>query len=111
MTAFPLVAAGSPGWLEAALAIRPERRDTKIGSVRMHARWWGDALRGRPIVLLHGTAASSSWWDHVAPYLVDRGPVVAVDLTGHGDSGRRSSYDVRTWAADVVALCTALDLK
>jgi pimeloyl-ACP methyl ester carboxylesterase len=30
--------------------------------------------------------------------------VVALDLSGHGDSGRRDDYSLRTWAAEIIAV-------
>ena len=39
-------------------------------------------------MLVHGGAAHSRWWDHVAPLLTQgRRRVLALDLSGHGDSG------------------------
>jgi pimeloyl-ACP methyl ester carboxylesterase len=39
------------------------------------------------VVLLHGTAGSTAWWDPVMPALRDR-HVVRVDLLGHGRSAK-----------------------
>jgi pimeloyl-ACP methyl ester carboxylesterase len=36
--------------------------------------------------------------------------VVALDLTGHGDSDHRDGYDLRQWAREVVAVAAAEDL-
>jgi pimeloyl-ACP methyl ester carboxylesterase len=57
-------------------------------------------------VLVHGGAAHSGWWDHIAPQLTGY-RVVAVDLSGHGDSGRREVYDGQLWAQEVVAAARA----
>jgi len=67
-------------------------------------REWGN--RGAPgLVLVHGGAAHARWWDHLAPLLAAAGHhhVLAVDLAGHGDSGRRERYGLGTWSADVLA--------
>jgi pimeloyl-ACP methyl ester carboxylesterase len=55
-------------------------------------------------VLVHGGAAHSRWWDHIAPLLTDGWRVVAVDLSGHGDSDRRDHYSLDTWAREVLAV-------
>jgi pimeloyl-ACP methyl ester carboxylesterase len=55
-------------------------------------------------VLVHGGAAHSRWWDHIAPLLTDGWRVVAVDLSGHGDSDRRDRYSLDTWAREVLAV-------
>ncbi len=60
-------------------------------------------------MLVHGGAAHSGWWDHIAPQLHSH-RVVALDLTGHGDSGRRDAYDMKLWAREVVAVAEAEEL-
>lgn len=59
------------------------------------------------MVLVHGGAAHSGWWDHIAPFLSRTHRVIAPDLSGHGDSGTRSSYDLQTWANEVMHVSTA----
>src|ERR1019366_6011017 len=44
------------------------------------------------------------WWDHIGPLLANGWRVVALDLSGHGDSGRRDSYTLDTWAREVLAV-------
>jgi pimeloyl-ACP methyl ester carboxylesterase len=91
-----------PTWFAAALAQQPERRDVVVAGARIAYRAWGST--GSPgVVLVHGGAAHSGWWDHVAPLLTGH-RVVALDLTGHGDSDRRAEYDPLLWAREVVAV-------
>jgi pimeloyl-ACP methyl ester carboxylesterase len=92
----------APAWFTSALSERPREYDLLIDAVPIHCRSWGDA-GDREIVLVHGGAASSRWWDHIAPALADEGCVTAIDLSGHGESGRRSSYSIDEWAAEPVA--------
>ena len=66
-------------------------------------RTWGDAA-DRSIVLVHGGGAHSRWWDHIAPLLARGWQVLALDLSGHGDSGRRPRYSLDTWASEVLAV-------
>lgn len=75
---------------------------TVVGSVPIIHRSWGPV--GRPgVVLVHGGLAHSRWWDHIAPLLTIGGRrVVAVDLSGHGDSGRQPRYDFDIWANEVI---------
>jgi pimeloyl-ACP methyl ester carboxylesterase len=94
-----------PAWFPRALASAPEHHDVEVEGAAVHYRAWGDpAAPG--LVLVHGGAAHSGWWDHVAPLLTSH-RVVAVDLTGHGDSGRRETYDMHQWAREVVAVAAA----
>ena len=96
----------TPRWFTAALAQAPEHRDTTVDGTRVHLRCWGD--EDRPgLVLVHGGAAHSGWWDHVAPFFAGSHRVVAIDLSGHGDSGRRNAYGMASWAAEVIAAATA----
>jgi pimeloyl-ACP methyl ester carboxylesterase len=95
-----------PQWWVTAMSNRPEPGSTDVGGVRVAYRTWG--APGRPgIVLVHGGAAHSGWWDHIAPLLGDDLRVVALDLSGHGDSDRRSAYSLSEWASEVVAVTEA----
>jgi pimeloyl-ACP methyl ester carboxylesterase len=97
-----------PDWFARAIAQAPERRDVDVAGARVAYRAWGPA--GAPgVVLVHGGAAHSGWWDHVAP-LLPAHRVVALDLTGHGDSDRRREYDPFLWAREVVAVAAAAGL-
>jgi pimeloyl-ACP methyl ester carboxylesterase len=65
-------------------------------------RWvsWGE--HGPTVVLVHGARAHADWWNAVAGNLVEAGRrVVALDLSGHGDSGRRAHYSAELWADEV----------
>ena len=54
------------------------------------------------VVLVHGTAAHTAWWHGTVPWLADSYDVVAIDLSGHGDSGRRPAYDLTSWSREVL---------
>ena len=98
----------TPSWFTDALAQRPEHRDVVVAGARVAYRVWGPP-EGPGVVLVHGGAAHSGWWDHVAPLLTGH-RVVALDLTGHGDSDRRAEYDPLLWAREVVAVAAAAGL-
>jgi pimeloyl-ACP methyl ester carboxylesterase len=95
--------AAPPAWFTAALATQVERRTTVVDGAAISYRTWGEP-GGRGIVLVHGGAAHSRWWDHIAPLLADGRLVVATDLSGHGDSARRESYSLDQWAREVLAV-------
>jgi pimeloyl-ACP methyl ester carboxylesterase len=68
---------------------------------------WGDPAPedGPPIVLVHGASASIGWWDAVIAPLAQAGRhVVALELSGHADSGHREEYTGAQWAREVVAV-------
>lgn len=95
----------APGWFTRALADAPRRLTVEVEGCPINVLDWGDA--GKPgVVFVHGGAAHARWWDHLAPQF----PwyhVVALDLSGHGDSGRRERYSHLQWAAEVVAVAEA----
>jgi pimeloyl-ACP methyl ester carboxylesterase len=92
-----------PTWFSNALVQRGEVHDIDVEGARVSYQAWGPSSP-TGIVLVHGGAAHSHWWDHLAPMLATNRQVVALDLTGHGDSGRRERYALATWAAEVMAV-------
>jgi pimeloyl-ACP methyl ester carboxylesterase len=96
-------AAVPPAWFAEALAAPVTERVTSQDGVQVAYRMWG-ARSDRGIVLVHGGGAHSRWWDHIAPLLTADRQVIAIDLSGHGDSGRRESYSFDMWAREVLAV-------
>ncbi|ETB09158.1 alpha/beta fold hydrolase [Mycobacterium avium] len=96
----------TPSWFTAALDQKPERCDVEVGGCRIRMRVWGAADQP-PVVLVHGGGAHSGWWDHIAPFFSHTHRVIAPDLSGHGDSDPRDSYDLRIWAGEVMAAAAA----
>jgi pimeloyl-ACP methyl ester carboxylesterase len=92
-----------PAWFSAALAAPAADGSVEVEGARIRYRAWGEP-GNRGAVLVHGTAAHAHWWDHVAPQLPAGLRVVALDLSGHGDSGRRGQYSLDGWAAEAVAV-------
>ncbi|MBV8910355.1 MAG: alpha/beta hydrolase [Gammaproteobacteria bacterium] len=62
--------------------------------------------RGDPaVVLVHGWAGDANYWSGQIDALADRYTVVAVNLAGHGASGRnRSDWSIQNYAQDVAAV-------
>jgi pimeloyl-ACP methyl ester carboxylesterase len=96
----------TPRWFQKALADAPEHRDTVVDGCRIHLRCWGDPDQPG-VVLVHGGSAHSGWWDHIAPFFAGTHRVIALDLSGHGDSGWRPTYELTLWAREVVAAADA----
>ncbi len=93
----------TPGWYLAAMAQTPDSGQVEVAGARVRWRAWGEAERAG-LVLVHGGAAHSRWWDHIGPLLAQTYRVVAVDLSGHGDSGWRESYSLDQWAEELLAV-------
>jgi pimeloyl-ACP methyl ester carboxylesterase len=98
-----------PAWFTDALAAPVTEGAATQDGVRIAYRMWGGTT-GRGIVLLHGGGAHSRWWDHIAPLLAADRRVIAMDLSGHGDSGRRERYSFEAWAREVPAVAAAAGL-
>ncbi len=97
----------APEWFDAALSVAGEQDTTTVDGASIAYRTWG-SHGGQPIVLVHGGAAHSRWWDHIAPLLIEgRRRIVGVDLSGHGDSDHRDAYHLDTWAAEIMAVTKA----
>lgn len=92
----------APSWFVSALSRTPEHLNVTVDGCRIHLRAWGARDRP-PIVFVHGGAAHAGWWDHIAPFFAASHRVIAVDLSGHGDSEFRDSYGLHTWAREVLA--------
>ncbi|MEU0479984.1 alpha/beta hydrolase [Streptosporangium sp. NPDC006013] len=67
--------------------------------------------QARPLLLIHGSGASSGTWSPVVPALADRHHVIRVDLPGCGQSPPAPSYDVPAQAGQVAALLDELGLR
>ena len=96
----------APGWFLRTTARAGEPFSVEVDGATVRALAWG-APGARTVVLVHGGAAHAQWWAPLAPLLADRHRVVALDLTGHGDSDRREAYSVTTWADEVLAVAAA----
>jgi pimeloyl-ACP methyl ester carboxylesterase len=96
-------------------------RDERLGvsgGLQLRILRWAPATEGgdhpriaaAPYVLVHGLASNARLWDGVARRLADAGRnAVAVDLRGHGRSGKPDTgYDFATIAGDLRSLIVAL---
>jgi pimeloyl-ACP methyl ester carboxylesterase len=96
-----------PGWFERALAHRPEQRAVTVDGIDISYLAWGRV--GAPgLVFVHGGAAHAHWWSFLVPLLAGSYRVAAMDLSGHGDSGRRDEYLLGSWAAEIMAVADDL---
>lgn len=93
----------APAWFHKALAAPCESRRVEVEGCPIHYLRWGDPEKPG-LVMVHGGAAHAHWWSFIAPQLADNYHVVALDLSGHGDSGRREAYPREIWAREVLAV-------
>lgn len=98
-----------PEWFETALSWQPDQGTIDVDGASICFRYWGDPGE-RDLLLVHGGAAHSRWWDHIAPLLATKGRVAALDLSGHGDSDHRAAYSIEQWGAEIQAVGRASGL-
>ncbi len=87
------------------VGIEPSRcGDLLVGDCRIRwVEWGGDTIPA--VVLVHGSRANWHWWQAAAEGMIRSGHrVLALDLSGHGDSARRRTYGPELWAEEVAAL-------
>jgi pimeloyl-ACP methyl ester carboxylesterase len=95
--------ASAPDWFAKALAVEPQPGSVVVDGATITYLSWGDSSPNG-VVLVHGGGAHAHWWDHIAPLLAQDRRVVALDLSGHGDSDRRDTYSMTTWAHEILAV-------
>jgi pimeloyl-ACP methyl ester carboxylesterase len=105
MTEFaPLPSA--PAWFRDALAVPQTDLELEVDGCTIHALACGKP-GGRGLVFVHGGGAHAYWWTHVAATFSPEFRVLCLDLSGHGDSGHRSTYTLEQWTEEVVAVAEA----
>jgi len=96
----------APEWFTRSLRAPRRQYFVDVNGCPINVLSWGD--QGNPgLVLIHGGAAHAEWWAHLAPMFAATHHVVALDLSGHGDSGRREHYSHPQWADEVVTVSRA----
>lgn len=84
-------ATDGPEWFERAIGLPGQSHSVEVEGCAIHYLAWGDpALPG--LLLVGASGGHAHWYDHIAPLLADQFRVVAIDLAGCGDSGRREVY-------------------
>ncbi len=89
---------------------REASRFVKAGGLTWHVQIMGS---GPPVLLVHGTGASSHSWRDFAPALARHFTVIAPDMPGHGFTGAPSHYRMTlpSMAAAAGALLDTLGLS
>lgn len=80
-----------------------ERASTEVGGARISYLAWG-ARGKRGLLFVHGGGANAHWWTHVAARFAGEFRVLAIDLSGHGDSDHREEYSLEQWTDEVIAV-------
>ena len=92
-----------PDWFWEAIDVEPVTKTVEVDECDVSYRHY-EAIGKPGMLLIHGMNAHSRWWDFIAPQLLDRYQVAAMDLTGMGDSDYRYEYSSNTYADEILAV-------
>ena len=92
-----------PSWFWEAIDVEPVTKTVEVEECDVSYRHY-EAIGKPGMLLIHGMNAHSRWWDFIAPQLLDRYQVAAMDLTGMGDSDYRYEYSSNTYADEILAV-------
>ena len=92
-----------PNWFWEAIDVEPVTKTVEVDECDVSYRHY-EAIGKPGMLLIHGMNAHSRWWDFIAPQLLDRYQVAAMDLTGMGDSDYRYEYSSNTYADEILAV-------
>ena len=90
-----------PDWFWEAIDVEPVTKTVEVDECDVSYRHY-EAIGKPGMLLIHGMNAHSRWWDFIAPQLLDRYQVAAMDLTGMGDSDYRYEYSSNTYADEIL---------
>jgi len=93
----------APAWFTRALAVPSSDEQVDVGGCAVHYLAWGERGR-RGLVFVHGGGAHAHWWSFLAATFAGDFRVLAIDLSGHGDSGHRDGYGLDQWTDEVMAV-------
>lgn len=92
-------------WLASIFQAAGQSHFVEVEGRRLHYLEWGAQHTTGPVLLLvHGLRAHARWWDCIAPLLAERFRVLALDLSGMGDSDHRDVYPAQFASMDIVDL-------
>ena len=98
--------ADAPEWFVRALGVPFTDQRVEVGGASIHYLAWGPPGR-RGLVFVHGGGAHAHWWTHIAATFATEFRVLALDLSGHGDSDHREQYTIEQWTEEVCAVADA----
>lgn len=99
-----------PDWFVRALEVPREEGFVDVEGVAMHYLAWGDPA-GKPLLMTHGFLSHARCFAFIAPFLAQDYRIVAYDLSGMGDSGVRTSCDLRGRGLEMIGVAEALGLS
>ena len=94
-------------WFNESLLSTPTGNFVEVEGAKIHYLTWGDT-KNPGLFFIHGFSANAHWWDFIAPAFTEDYCVVAIDLSGSGDSDHRESYSQEMYAKEIKSVCDAM---
>ena len=91
-------------WFNESLLSTPTENFVEVEGAKIHYLSWGDT-NNPGLFFIHGFSANAHWWDFIAPAFTEDYCVVAIDLSGSGDSDHRETYSQEMYANEIKAVC------
>ena len=99
-----------PFWFTQALDVPSRRGTVEVEKANIVYETWGEPSNPG-VILIHGSNAHLEWWRFTAPFLADKLHVLALDLSGNGDSDWRERYTGELFAKEVMTAAEAASMK
>jgi len=99
----------TPHWFDTYINQQSIEGSVTVEGARVSYRTWGQSKiteKKQSLLFVHGHAAHTHWWDFIAPGFTDEYNVLAIDLTGNGNSDHRSQYSAMTYAKEILAVAS-----
>jgi pimeloyl-ACP methyl ester carboxylesterase len=95
----------APEWFVRAVAQPTSSRFALFEGARIHYRCWNEQDVRKPgLLFVHGYRGHSRWWDFIAPFFTETFRVLAMDLSGMGESDHRERYALIQHGAEIRAV-------
>ena len=91
-------------WFNESLLSTPTENFVEVEGAKIHYSTWGDT-KNPGLFFIHGFSANAHWWDFIAPAFIEDYCVVAIDLSGSGDSDHRETYSQEMYANEIKSVC------
>ena len=97
-------------WFNKSLLSTPTENFVDVEGAKIHFLTWGDT-NNPGLFFIHGFSANAHWWDFIAPAFIEDYCVVAIDLSGSGDSEHRDYYSQEMYAKEIKSVCDVMNWK
>ena len=107
-----------PDWFRRFTSVATTNHSISVDGKNIHYRRWpGPGSLQKPLkalpglLFVHGYGAHSHWWDFIAPAFLGSFDIVAMDMSGAGDSEHREVYKATVFANEIIGVCNDAMLR